>query len=365
MPPLEVPNYRVVVNSNGDGPATPDNQFTLREAIELTNGSLLYEQLSPQEKGQVTLLGPETFSRIGFNLSEGNRVITLNDILPPLITEGLTIDGTTNPGYDKTVSATAEIEIPVPVVSLTANPEQYIFRGLTVAADKVTIRGLSIYGFTAPQGITSVTPPADIFIARVLPEFPFTQGGIPKNEFPEYDALRDSYFDQDVSAPTEVMIEHNWLGLTPEETMPPRTSAFGVSVFNGVDTIIQHNRISYHEGSGIITSRRANGMKVINNIITANGINGMPDAIRLDGNVDKAQITSNLICGNDGSGVYLFKTEGSITLNENDIKYNGRRLRRAAVYLMGDDHLVVDNKITNQTGPGVVVTAIQERSQPH
>jgi hypothetical protein len=64
-----------------------------------------------------------------------------------------------------------------------------------------------------------------------------------------------------------------------------------------------------------------------------------------------------LICGNDGSGVYLFKPEGSAQINDNQITYNGRRFRRAGVYLMGDDHQVNNNQISNQTGPGVVVAA--------
>ncbi len=83
----------------------------------------------------------------------------------------------------------------------------------------------------------------------------------------------------------------------------------------------------------------------------------MPDAIRMDGQVENGLISSNLICGNDGSGIYLFKPEGSVEISENDIRYNGQRFRRAAVYLMGDDHRVINNNITNQKGSGVVVTA--------
>lgn len=157
--------------------------------------------------------------------------------------------------------------------------------------------------------------------------------------------------------PKDVVIEGNWLGIRPDGSMPKNTSAFGVSVFNSLGTTIRRNRIANHDGSGIITSVRAENLLVSENILVGNGIAGMPDAIRLDGIVDNSEITSNLICGNDGSGVFLFKTEGAVQIRENDIKFNGRRLRRAAVYLMGNDHQVVDNDITNQVGPGVVVTS--------
>src|ERR671933_2211047 len=159
------------------------------------------------------------------------------------------------------------------------------------------------------------------------------------------------------STPKDVVIEQNWLGIPPDERMPSRTSAFGVSVFNSLGTTIRRNRIANHEGSGIITSVQAKNLLVTENIIVGNGIAGMPDAIRLEGVIDNSQINGNLICGNDGSGVYLFKPEGAVQIRDNQITFNGRRLRRAAVYLMGDGNQVINNQIAYQSGPGVVVTS--------
>ncbi|MGA7936977.1 MAG: OmpA family protein, partial [Kovacikia sp.] len=136
---------------------------------------------------------------------------------------------------------------------------------------------------------------------------------------------------------------------------PANRSAFGVSIFNGAGTVIRRNWIANHDGSAIITSVKSEGLKVSENVLTGNGVAGMPDAIRLEGEINQTQITGNLICGNDGSGVYLFKPEGSAQIQNNQIIYNGRRLRRAAVYLMGNDHQVTDNEIRYQAGPGVVV----------
>ncbi len=160
-----------------------------------------------------------------------------------------------------------------------------------------------------------------------------------------------------------MVIENNWLGVPPSvnDTGTPPTpdnrSAFGVSVFNGVGTVIRRNWIASHDGSAIITSVNSEGMKVSENVITGNGVAGMPDAIRLEGNINQSQIAGNLICGNDGSGVYLFKPEGSTQIQNNQIIYNGRRLRRAAVYLMGNGNQVTGNQIRYQAGPGVVVAS--------
>ena len=153
------------------------------------------------------------------------------------------------------------------------------------------------------------------------------------------------------------MIEQNWLGIPTDESMPVKRSGFGVSVFDSAGTTIQQNRIEYHNGSGIITGRQADNLAVLQNIIVGNGLSGMPDAIRLAGRVSNGLISNNLICGNDGSGVFMFKPEGAVTVADNSIRYNGQRLRRAAVYVMGDHHRVLDNAISNQKGSGVVVTA--------
>lgn len=359
--PTPSPTLRVVVNSNLDGNPTPDNAVTLREAIAIVNGTLPTAKLSNAEKAQVT---PTTgASRIEFNLPAGATTIQLQTQLPDLATPGLVIDGSTQPGYDPKGSATAEIAIPIPVVTITPAPNQEILRGLTVVADGVTIRGLNIYGFTSkpikqilgnlafdtdPKPVTLTTPPGDIVIAHRFPPPDTSRQQPPNDDFP---------FRVSDVPPKNVVIENNWLGLTASEQMPEQTSAFGVYVFNSQGATIRRNRISYHDGSAIITSVRGENTVVKENILVANGIAGMPDALRFEGLVNQSQIIGNLICGNDGAGVYLFKPQGYVAIQNNKITYNGRRLRRAAVYLMGSNHQVVGNEIDYQAGPGVVVSA--------
>ncbi len=337
----------VTVNSNQDGVIQADGNLTLREAIAIVNGNLSLEQLSAAEKSLVSSTGNQ--AEIKFNLLPAQTKITLESVLPPLTTPGLIVDGTSQPGYDANKSATAEIEIPIPVVEITSAADKEVFRGLTVAADDITIQGLSIYGFTSKHRDTASLPPGDIVVVdsnmSQIPPTPLEKGG---NSTP---FLRGS------QPPKNVTVENNWLGITSEEQVPEKTSAFGVSVFNATSTNISRNLIANHEGSGIITGKLAENTQVEQNIIVGNGIAGVPDAIRLEGQIDNSQVTSNLICANDGSGVYLFKPEGSVQIQSNNIKYNGRRLRRAGVYLMGNNHQVLNNQITNQPGTGVAITA--------
>ncbi|MGB3296742.1 MAG: right-handed parallel beta-helix repeat-containing protein, partial [Phormidesmis sp.] len=335
---------QVTVTSSLDGPIQPDSVLTLREAIAVVNGTLPLAALSADEQ-QLVELHPK-YSTIRFNLPAGQTAIELETVLPAIAQPYTMIDGTTQPGYDASQSATAEVKIPVPIVVLRPAAGKEVFRGLTLSADFISVKGLSIYGFNSPSQITQSTPPADVFISH-LPTPLNTGENLPSAG--DY-TLADT-------PPQGIVIEQNWLGLPPDETMPEKNSGFGVSVFDGIGTTIQHNRIEYHNGSAIITGRQADNLKVLENIIVSNGLSGMPDAIRLDGQVNQSLISGNLICGNDGSAIFMFKPEGAVTVSDNNIRYNGQRLRRAAVYVMGDNHQILDNTITNQKGDGVVVTA--------
>ena len=348
------PKVQIKVNSPQDGPITPDDQLTLREAISITNGTLTMAELSNKEQQQITPNSGN--SVIAFDLPIDTTTIELQSLLPVLAQPGLVVDGTTQPGYDATKSATAEILVAVPVVEITVADNAEVFRGLTLVADNITIRGLSLYGFTSEHRATESTPPADIFIAHKLPPPDISQQHIPASGF--------SFYDEN-HPPQGIVIEQNWLGITADNTIPQQPSAFGVSVFNSRGVTLQHNRISYHDGSGIITGARAENLEIIENLIVNNGLAGMPDAIRLEGHIDNGLITGNLMCGNDGSGIFLFKPQGAIEISNNDIRFNGQRLRRAAIYLMGNDHRVVDNQIANQKGPGVVVTAFSQGGTTH
>lgn len=345
---VETVPVQAIVNSDQDTVA-PDSGLTLREAILLANGERAIADLSPAEQAQVEALAASATSQIGFNLPTDQTVIQLQEMLPPLASPGLVLDGTTQAGYDAETSAIAEVDMPIPLVSITPAAGQEVLRGLTIVADGVTVRGLSLYGFTSTIGRTATTPPADIFIAHPDPPPDTSDQQPPARSF--------AFINERDTPPQDVTIENNWLGIMADGDFPAQPSSFGVYVFNSQGATIRNNFIANHEGSGIITSVRAQNMEVINNAIVGNGIAGMPDGIRLEGDISDSLIQGNVICGSDGSGIYAFKPDGSVEIRENDIKYNGRRLRRAAVYLMGDNHQVLNNAITYQTGSGVAIAA--------
>ncbi|OYQ63611.1 hypothetical protein B9G53_16010 [Pseudanabaena sp. SR411] len=347
---LNFPKYQITVNSNQDGEIQPDRELTLREAIAIANGTLTLEQLSEAERNQVKpqLIARLEGSRIGFNLPSDRTTIKLRKALPDISSPYLTIDGTTQAGYDANSSFAQELAIPQPIVEITPDDGVEIFRGLTIVADDVTIRGLSIYGFNAIESVPTTTPSADIFISHQAPPPDTTQQQQPAKFSPFYDSNRP---------PQGVRLEANWLGITPTGKMPKQPSSFGVYLFNSTDTLIRRNRIAYHEGSGIVTSVKATGTQILENAITSNGFDGMPHGIYLEGEIANLRIKGNILCANDGSGVYLFKPKGAIAIEDNRILFNDRSTNYAAIYLMGNDHRVTNNQISNQRGAGVAIAA--------
>jgi outer membrane protein OmpA-like peptidoglycan-associated protein len=347
------PHLKITVTSNQDT-ISADHSITLREAISLTNGELKLDQLSPQERAQVQDLG-NSGSRIEFNLPAGSTKIALTRELPAIQTVGVTIDGTTQAGFVPHSTTKTSVVMPTPVVEITPAENVEIARGISILADDVTVKGLSIYGFcVGHHGATQAVPAGDIFIAHRLPPPDTTQHQPPAANFP----FRDNNLP-----PKNVLIEGNFLGIKPDQTMPIMASDFGVYVFNSQGTTIRHNVIKDHTASGIITAVKADNLLVQANILIGNGTAGMPDAIRLEGEIRNNKIDTNLICANDGSGVFLFKpAAGAVDIRNNTIKFNGRRFRRAAIHLMGNDNQVVDNYISNQAGAGVSVSAFP---QPH
>lgn len=341
-------HYQIMVNSDRDADIQADRELTLREAIAIANGSLTIDRLSDLERAQIKPIANGKGSSIGFALPSDRTTIELRKALPDISSQNLVIDGTTQTGYDPQISFAQELAIPQPIVAIAPADGIEIFRGLTIVANGVTIKGLSIYGFNAITSVPTVTPSADIFISHQAPPPDTTQQQQPAKFSPFYDSNRP---------PQGVTLEANWLGITPAGKMPKQPSSFGVYLFNSNDTIVRRNRIAYHEGSGIVTSVRATGVQIIENAITSNGFDGMPHGIYLEGEIANLRIKGNTLCANDGSGVYLFKPNGAIAIEDNRILFNDRSTNYAAIYLMGNDHQITNNEIRNQRGAGIAIAA--------
>src|SRR5206468_315379 len=87
----------ITVNSTSDADSR-DGMLTLREAIEISNGDLAINGLSPQEQAQVNgaLSTPNT---IAFDIGGGGVQTIAPTSPPPIISAPVVIDGTTQPGY--------------------------------------------------------------------------------------------------------------------------------------------------------------------------------------------------------------------------------------------------------------------------
>ena len=337
---------RLTVNSNADNNQR-DNQLTLREAIAIANGSLPISDLTIAEKRNISPPMDRGTIRIEFDFPPEQNTIQLLQPLPPITSPGLAIDGLAlergfvepNPGKhnrEKQPRNGQLFSINEPLVNITRDPNAPpILRGLTVMADNVTIRGLSLYGFSAEKA-TGSTPSAEIFISGHVPEAFFRQQ--PVNI-------------ETINVPKNITIEENWLG---RDTA--RKSTFGIWIFNAKNTLIQGNRITHHKGSGILSSINAQNLQIDNNLIANNGSAGMPDGIRLEGNVSGSIVSNNEIYENGGAGIFLFKPIGSVQILENKIEFNGQRIPHPAIYLMGEGHEAIANQIRSQNGPGVVVS---------
>ncbi|MBA3924187.1 MAG: hypothetical protein H0X31_21805 [Nostocaceae cyanobacterium] len=103
---------RVIVNSNQDGPVQAEDKLTLREAIEIVNGTLPVDKLSNAQKAQVQPLTTNPNSHIEFNLDAGATTIALQKELPALTTPGLVIDGTTQTGYNADIRKQPKLPSP-------------------------------------------------------------------------------------------------------------------------------------------------------------------------------------------------------------------------------------------------------------
>lgn len=357
-PPVPPPPYQVTVNSSLLDEIVPDDGLNLREAIAFLNGDILteypenYDELTPEEqaaihvlsepeKAQVILLADDQKNVIQFDLPPTQTKIQLTSLLPAIRTANLDIDGFSQAEFDPETG-----EFVRPLISLSPTIQDVVPRGLTIAADDVTVQGLSIHGFNPlfPDLVFN-TITAGLWVGKVhLLPHPDDLVGLPE----DYETL---------TPPKNTILDSNWLGITPEGEMSILRSAFGIWLHDATDTTVTNNRISHHDASGLVTGTEATNTIIRDNDIIGNGLAGMPDGIRFGGNITGTIVENNFICQNSGSGIFFYRTEGRTNVTKNRIVNNGFRVERAAIFLSGNDHRISDNLITDQGGPGVAIAA--------
>lgn len=337
--PASEQGFDIIVNSELDEPITPDAVLTLREAIALTNGDIMLEMLSDAERNQVEILPGVSGSSITFALPLSNT-IHLESLLPPLRQAGLSLDGT-NSASENPAAITL---MPAESVSIPM--------GFLAMADNLTIRGFHFQGFHSN-------------VNNLHADYPFVGSVVVSTGQMLYDLGRLVDIVQ-LKPPRNVLIEANQFG---DDAATGDASAFGVVLFEADQATIQQNQFFNQSSSAILTGKIANNFTVSNNLFIGNGRQGLGNAIHLGGNIDQGMVQGNQFCRNYGSGVFMFKPQGAIAIENNQFYDNGlqaeslgiddtaTQTKTAAVYLMGVKHRVTNNQFLKQNGAGVVVAA--------
>jgi len=140
----------LVVNTTADD-TTPDGTLSLREAIEVSNGTLAFSALSPQEQGQVSGDLSQA-STIDFDIPGMSVPVIEPTSALPEITQPVTIDGTSQPGLG--------------FVGLDGSGAGSLVDGLTISAGSSTVKGLVIVLFNG-SGI-HLTGAGGDFVSRCV-----------------------------------------------------------------------------------------------------------------------------------------------------------------------------------------------------
>jgi titin len=344
----------LTVNSTADSDAR-DSVLTLREAINLVNGTDAVAGLTPAETSQINFaqaLG--TNDTIQFKIpGTGSQIIQLTSELPG-ITKPVTINGYSQPG-----SAAATSNAPATVLIDLDGATGSIYAGLSIQSRNVTVRGLSLTDFNGAIYLSSISGNDTIAgnwigiagsSAYALLEAPNgigiyddsssgnTIGGTtPADRNVIAGNAGDGINLADLASNN--VIEGNYIGVDPTGTYGI-TNATGIEIGTGSDNNViggttsgSRNVISNNNGDGIyIHGAPTNGTTIEGNYIgtdatgtaaLGNGANGV--AISGNGSNETATIggTSasqrNIISGNHGSGVSIDTTGQGVTVSNNYI----------------------------------------------
>jgi hypothetical protein len=304
----------ITVNTTADT-SVPGPTLSLRQAIELVNGTLRVSDLTPQEQAQVLgTPGGGDSQTIAFDIpGSGVQTIAVGSPLPAL-TKPVTIDGYTQPGSRPNTLAAGDnavilIELNGLGASLGAN-------GLVISGGQSTVRGLAIHGFLGLNDV-NLTPDkrggSDIELS--------TNGG---------DVIEGDFLGVGPSGTTTtaegaaglyVFSTNNTIGGTTPAARDVISGSqnYGVYVFNASDNVVEGNFIGPDAADTDAISTSAIGVELfglgnVSEFIFGNTIGGTTAAARniITGNVTGIQVGNtidNVIEGNyigtDATGAEL------------------------------------------------------------
>ena len=376
-----------VVDSNGDAPdantgdgtcATAGGNCTLRAAIQEANAST-------------------NADNIEFDIPSTGSFATITPSSELVVTEPVTIDGTTSPEYPSTADGPA---IVIDGGSLSGSSQD----GLQIEASDVTVNALGVNNFP-DEGIQVLSGNEGVTIENCFVGVAIDDGETDEGNLTSPDGISDggvALLGNDFSL-TDNVISHNGgdgvyidasgtgggnlavvsgnhIGLDSNGDAAAGNDGAGVRLAGGSDVFLGFfgpNYISANAGSGVVVE--SGGHDVLNNRIGTdqsgttefgNGGSGI-EVLAND-----TQIQSNLISGNDGNGITVGAGNTSadgLTISGNTIGLNrdedadlpngtdsatsgGLVCNQSSAVGSGNTTVVQSNTIAGNDGQGVWIT---------
>ena len=255
----------------------------------------------------------------------GTQTINLLSALPT-ITDSVTIDATSQPGYAGT-----------PLIQLqgTSNP----YNGLNIAANNVTVKGLAIYDFSAGNGIQITSASGTVIQADYIGLTANNTAGANDMGVVLTDAMNsviggttaaqrnvisgNTYGGMRLeSSSSNNVVEGNYIGLDAAGTAARANGLDGILVTGAPNNTIggvapgAGNVISGNSGPGIeITGAASTGNVVVGNYIGTNAagtaaLGNSGDGVEIDSGASSNMISGpagagNIISGNAGDGIFI------------------------------------------------------------
>ena len=379
----------IVVNTTGDGNDPTAGTLSLREAIEISNGSLAISALSPQAQTQVSgaLASSNT---IDFAIASSNGAPSAILLASPLpaITNPVVIDGYTEPGAQPDTNGPGAADNAVLMVEINGSEAGVGASGFVLAAGGSTVRGLIISFFDGGSAIEIDSPGGDNIsgnlLGSVLTSSTSTVGGGNKNGVSILGSSGNTVGGTTDDAPNIItgnaadgvliansngggdaadnVVERNFIGLEPTgengvgnggpgvvlsaSTTSGAGSVTGTTISgniiagSGYGTAIARSTLTDDDANILLEGSLVSGNTIIGNKIGTDitGMTGaagmaeqfLADGINIDGAVDtmiggSAPGAANTIAFNAGVGVNVLAGTGN-TISRNAIFQNGRLL---------------------------------------
>ena len=244
----------------------------------------------------------------GYNAGAGIFSINVSTILPNLLdTNGVVIDGTTQPGY-------VAGQKPKIIVSGYGLPSPGSIFTISTASNGNTIRGLMLGGVAAD--ILTINGDNNLIEKNEI-RYSSTGYGVKINSTATGNFIYTNHIFGNhldgiyLDAASGNSIWNNVIGLLPDYYDPPNdpNDGDGIQCILCTDNEITENVISANLGNGIYFSAATNNL-IQNNFIglTADGISDMGNGvhgIRIENSSSENEIFANLISGNTLDGIRL------------------------------------------------------------